>query len=92
MPAKLICDYDAVLADARAGMLYRDIARKYGISQQTASRIAREGGLVRKPQKKMERTAVGKPGRHDPYWPFWFKDEWDYWRRVVLKYGKSTKT
>ena len=32
MPGKRLCDYDAVAADAKAGMKYTDIADKYGSS------------------------------------------------------------
>ena len=88
MPARRVCDHDAVLADVLAGgMTYHEIASRYGVGDETVGRIARAAGIRRQlPGKK---SWTEKPGRHDPYWPVWFGNEWNYWRRVVLKYGKS---
>ncbi len=86
MPAKLICDYDAVLVDVRAGMLYKDIAKKHGISQTTAGRIARDAGIVRKPPAKEN---------EDEVWDNWFWPDWERTTANVLRglsHGKSTKT
>lgn len=86
MPGKRLCDYGAVAADAKAGMLYVDIAKKYGISEQSAGRIARRAGIRRQ-----------LPAKEDPgVWDDEMCERWETMTAFVMRglkrHGESRKT
>lgn len=86
MPGKRLCNYDEVITDAKAGMKYTDIADKYGISANTASRIARQGGIRRQ-----------LPAKEDPgVWDDETCERWETMTAFVMRglkrHGESRKT
>lgn len=92
MPGIRQCDHSAVVADAKSGMKYIDIAKKYNISEKSVSRIALRAGIHRaiRPIGSVEADFA-----EGDAWEDRFRAEWREATGLVLRglgYGKSRKT